>query len=123
MKYFLILLLITSPSLWATEEFKIYVNTFDPDFDAKSLESSKVEVTQGTGAYSSRVAKLPETKEMEKIFMEAGLKEEIQSMDQMQRDILYRKSAERDVASVKSSYPELPAEKLLHLKKSIEARQ
>jgi hypothetical protein len=120
MKYLLLALFMAAPSLHADDEFKVYVNTFDSDLDTKSIESPKVNVTQGAGNFRSRAGHLPSSEEMQKIFIAADLKDDIQSLDQMQRDILYRKTAERDLASVKISYPKIPDQKLLKLKKTIE---
>lgn len=123
MKWMFLFMLFATASAMAEEEFKVYVNTFDPDLDTKSIESPKVEITKGSGKYKSHVAALPDPIEMEKIFVSVGLNTEIESLDQMERDILYRRVTERDLASVKERYPSLPPQKLGKLKAIIEARK
>jgi hypothetical protein len=117
-KHFFFLFLISS---WASaeENFKVYVNTFDSDLDTSSIESPQVDVTKGAGPYKSRVAELPSPEEMQIIFNRADLELEVKEMNQMDRDILFRKVAERDLASVQKSYPQFRSQKLENLKKSI----
>ncbi len=119
---FLSLFLISSLAL-AEEKFKVYVNTFDSDLDTSSIESPQVKVTKGAGLYKSHVAKLPSPQEMQLIFNHADLELEVKEMNQMDRDILFRKVAERDLASVQKSYPQFRPHKLEILKKAIGDRK
>lgn len=123
MKLTLLLILFSVASAFAEEEFKAFVNTFDDDMDTSSIESPMVKITQGAGDLKSEIAELPTPEDMLKNFQSAGLEQDIKPMNQMDRDILYMKVAQRDIASVKESYQKISQEKLANLKKIIEAQK
>jgi hypothetical protein len=123
MKVICVLLFLLIQAVSAEEKFEVFVNTFDNDIDTSSIESPIVKATQGPGENPSQVAALPAPDEMLKIFQSANLSEEIKPLNQMDRDILYMKVTQRDLASVKKSYETISEEKLDKLKKIIEAQK
>lgn len=123
MKLLCVLLFLLIQAVSAEEKFEVFVNTFDDDIDTSSIESPTVKATRGPGENTSQVATLPEPDEMLKIFQSANLSEEIKPLNQMDRDLLYMKVTQRDLASVKKSYETIPEEKLDKLKKIIEAQK
>lgn len=123
MKLTMLLILFSMSSAMAEEEFKAFVNTFDDDMDTTSIESPMVKITQGAGDLKSETAELPTPEDMFKHFQNAGLEKDIRPMNQMDRDILYMKVAQREIASVKESYQKISPEKLSKLKSIIESQK
>jgi len=116
-------LAIISFSLKAQYEskFNVYVHSLDDDMDLSSLKRPEYVKVNGVGeAGKNSNLQLPSPSVMNDLFKQANLNVQIDQMDQMDRDIFFRKLKERDLASIESSYPQFDKSSLKKLKKLVE---
>jgi hypothetical protein len=116
-------LVIISFSLRAQYEpkFNVYVHSLDDDIDLSPLKRPEYIKVNGVGDNRKNAnIQIPSVSVMNELFKQANLKVQTDQMDQLDRDIFYRKLKERDLASIESSYPQFDRSELKRLKQLIE---
>ena len=84
--------------------------------DTSSLEGKGYVLTKGVGKIADRTTEIPNPEKLRALFKEVGLEKYTSAMDQLDQDILYRKTKERDLASVVKDYPKINAGQISKLK-------
>jgi hypothetical protein len=113
-------MILLSSSIYAQEEEqKVYIHSLDENVDLSSLERKEYKKIQGEGEVKSASTKLPSPKKLDQIFKEANLEQEVKDMDQLDKDLLFRKIVKYSVDDVATSYPLINKEKLITLKKIV----
>lgn len=91
---------------------KLKVHSFDENADLSSLDSKDYQVTKGLPESRKDRQELPSPDMLKKLFVDAGLGKDVQSMDDMDRDVLWRRADRLSVAAFLKEYPDLPSEGL-----------
>lgn len=113
------MILLSSLIYAQDEEQKVYVHSLDENVDLSSLERKEYKKIQGEGEVKNASTKLPSPKKLDQIFKEANLEQEVKDMDQLDKDMLFRKIVKYSVDDVATSYPLINKEKLVSLKKIV----
>jgi hypothetical protein len=122
-KFFIFsLILMSTFAVNATDEFNVYVNTFDQDMDTSSLNEKEIKKEVGPGKLKDQSRELPSPATMNGIFLEAGLSEEVKSMDRIEKDLFFLKVWKKPLSFVLPRYPTIKESKIIKLKKVIEER-
>lgn len=118
MKIFMILLfsLAAMFSFAQEEEQKVHVHALDESVDLTPLNRPEYKKYQGVGEFKSASDTLPSPKKLDELFKQAGMSEDVKEMDQLDKDLLYKKIVRRSVEDVANSYPQISKEKLYKLK-------
>jgi len=113
--WFVIFSLLLGSSVNATE-FKAYVQSFDEDIDLSTLDSKEVKTSDKLEPIFSVARSLPSPQVMDEHIKEAGLEQEIQKMDQMDKDLFYLKVKQKSLEYLEKKYSEIPLIKIKQLK-------
>jgi hypothetical protein len=96
-------------------EEKVTVHSLDPSVDLSSLDSKKYDKHQGLETKPTP-KDMPTPSSRDEFFHQVNLDHEIKTMDQLDRDILYRSALKYSLPELVKHFPGLPKEKLEKLK-------
>ncbi len=118
-------LLLFASLAWGQEpELNVDVHVFHPDVDTSSMEAPNVRVHRGLpAAPPAQSQALPHPTERDRLFAEAGLKNEIQDMDDLDRDMLYRFARHLSLEDLIPRYPGIEVKRLRALQTVLRGNQ
>ena len=94
----------------------VHVVTLDPDVDTKALTGNRktIQIDQSNGTPQSRYA-IPSRQKREAIFEQSGVKPFIGSLDELDRDRLYKRARSLPFPKLKQDYPSISEKSLQRL--------
>jgi hypothetical protein len=118
-------LLLFASLAWGLEpELNVDVHVLHPDADLSPMEGPNVQVHRGIPeAPRSQSQALPHPTERDRLFAEAGLKKEIQNMDDFDRDMLYRYAHQLSLEDLIRRYPAIQVKRLRALQVVLRGNQ
>ncbi len=92
------------------EPDRVYVDLLDPSVQPEQVQGPHLTVRAApTGGLPSE---LPSVKMRDQFIEQAGLKKETSKMDQLDRDLLFKKAEWDTLEELQKKYPAIPSEKL-----------
>ena len=115
MRFWPILLILSfSFSLFATDELKLEVRALDPNADLSELRDSHYQKEYGVPEVKATKPRLvlPSPDDRDFLFTEVGLLPAASEMDDLDRDVVYRRAYRLSAAALVKKYPDLPKKAL-----------
>ena len=110
----------TSQTATKTQDPKIKVTTYSEDYPKEQLKGTQYE-HQNFDKKDPQGILSPE--ERDSLFLKAGIDKEIDSWDQLDKDMLLMKARTAGLAELKEKYPKLPKKALANLIKLLKERR
>ena len=106
-----------STAVWADEKPSgITIISVDPKVDARDFGGNHEFKNVSKKSITSGKSQMPSQVKRDRAFTESGLKDEIASMDALDRDLLYMYCEQRTIKETEKKFPKISQAKLKSLK-------